>query len=312
MSLSEFAYTVLLKNASLKSFANKIILSLLPTTTKIGPAIVHINPTDPVISGALTLGVFERHEIAFFLRSCREGMTVVDVGANVGIYTAIAMHLTKAKGKIISIEPHPESLKYLTRTVDANKLVLSPEDVPFVQIEAVAASCREDIARLFVNPNNKGDNRLYVSDITPAINSTEVRTRTIDGILKDLGIKTMEYLKLDVQGCELDVLEGAENTIRASPSVIILSEFWPDGLRRSRGQDAATRYLELLKDLDFKTYQLKRNGLRPLRGQHDVESMIRKLKGRQYTNIVCLKAVSTENLSLGRGIRSAPTLNSRT
>ena len=86
-TLAEFIYTRLLRPAPVRRVTNAILLSIVPKTVRVGPAIVHLNPSDPVISGALALRVFERDELAFFSQRCRAGMTVLDVGANVGLYT---------------------------------------------------------------------------------------------------------------------------------------------------------------------------------------------------------------------------------
>ena len=180
-TFAEFIYTELLRPAPLKRAANAILLSLIPKTVRVGPAIVHLNPSDPVVSGALTLRVFERDELAFFSRSCREGMTVVDVGANVGVYSALAMHLTGASGNVISIEPHAESHRFLELTIRANA-----ETKAQSHIFECAASDREGIAQLFLNPQNKADNRLYRSEQTPCAQTASIQLRTIDSIMNFL------------------------------------------------------------------------------------------------------------------------------
>jgi len=296
MTLSEFIYTVMLKPPLLKKAVNRLILSLLPETVNVGPAIVHLNPKDPVVSGALSFGVFERDELAFFARSCGEGMTVIDVGANVGTYTACAMHHIKNSGVVVAIEPHAESRQYLLRTIDANAKKLPPENLPRVHVSDTAAASSEGVARLFVNPNNKGDNRLYRSELTPEIDSLQIRTRTIDAILQDLGIHSADYIKLDIQGCEFDAVRGAQKTIENSERMIILSEFWPEGLRQASGQHASA-YLELLSTLGFSIYELRSDKMNPLRGTHDFNSLISRLSGRKYTNIACLKAISPEQIN---------------
>ena len=91
MSLAEFVYTVLLKPRPLRRAANAAIRAMLPQRVRVGGATVWLNPDDPVISGALTLGQFERGEIAFFRSRFGADMTFVDVGANVGLYSAIAL-----------------------------------------------------------------------------------------------------------------------------------------------------------------------------------------------------------------------------
>lgn len=296
MTLSEFIYTVILKPPPLKRAANRLILSLLPKTVNIGSAIVHLNPQDPVVSGALSLGVFERDELAFFARFCREGMTVIDVGANVGTYTACAMHRIKNNGVVVAIEPHAESRQYLVRTIDANAKKLSPENLPRVHVSDAAAASFEGAARLFVNPNNKGDNRLYCSELTPENDSVEIRSRTIDAILQDLGIHSADFMKLDIQGYEFEAVQGARKTIENSKRMIILSEFWPDGIRQASSQHASA-YLELLSNLGFAIYELKSDKMILLRGTDDFNSLISRLSGRKYTNIACLKAISPEQIN---------------
>src|ERR1700694_4432842 len=114
MHLSEFVYTVLLKPAPLRRAANALIKAMLPRTVSVSGSVICINPDDPVVSGALTLRVYEKAEIAFFRRHFRKDMTFIDVGANVGLYTALAMATPDFRGKIIAVEPHGESRRNLT------------------------------------------------------------------------------------------------------------------------------------------------------------------------------------------------------
>jgi FkbM family methyltransferase len=273
-TLAEFIYTRLLRPAPVRRVTNAILLSVIPNTVRVGRAIVHLNPSDPVISGALALRVFERRELAFFTRSCREGMTVVDVGANVGLYTALAMRLTGADGTVVAIEPHTESRRFLEMTIKANAGTRTQ-----VHVSDCAASDHEETRLLFVNPQNKADNRLYRSEATPYAQSAPVQLRTIDAILVDLGIHTIDILKIDAQGSEFSAITGAANSIRNSPGMMLLSEFWPDGIRQA-GR-APERYLELLRDLGLTLFELKRTRLLPL--SSDWPS---RLIGSRYLNLI--------------------------
>jgi FkbM family methyltransferase len=274
-TLAEFIYTRLLRPPPLRQAANAIILSIVPETVRVGPATIHLNPSDPVMSGALALRVFERRELAFFMRSCRERMTVVDVGANVGVYTALAMHLTGCNGTVVAIEPHAESQRFLRLTINANAATRTP-----AHVFDCAASDREGTAQLFVNPHNKADNRLYRSEATPSAQSASVQLRTIDALLNELGIHRVDILKIDVQGSELSAIAGAAKTIRNSPGMLLMSEFWPDGIRQAAGC-APERYLELLQDLGLGLFRLERKRLSPL-----ASDATRRLKGGEYMNLV--------------------------
>jgi FkbM family methyltransferase len=277
-SLAEFIYSELLRPAPLKRVANSIILSILPKTVRLGPAIVHLNPADPVVSGALTLRVFERQEIAFFLQACRSGMTVIDIGANVGVYTALAMHCAGPNGKVVAIEPHAESRQFLAKTIDANAERLLSHARPHVF--DCAAADHDGIGRLFLNPDNKADNRLYRSDATRNIQSSPVQFRTVDGMLAELGIEKIDILKIDVQGSEFSAISGAAKTIKNSKGMILLTEFWPDGIRQASGRDPQC-YLDLLRELGLNLYELKRGTLAPI-----TPDLIERLTGRRYTNLV--------------------------
>src|SRR6478752_7150999 len=102
MTLAEFVYTVICAPRPLKRAVNWLLLKIIPKRIKVGPAEVCLDPADPVISGAVTFGVYEKDELRFFQEHCVPGMVVVDIGANVGIYTALALRLTSPNGIVVS------------------------------------------------------------------------------------------------------------------------------------------------------------------------------------------------------------------
>jgi len=293
MPFSEFLYTVVFRPYLIKKLANKAILATLPDTVRVGPAVICLNPQDPVVSGALSLALYERPELKLASQIFREGMTIVDVGANIGLYTALAMHYLKGRGRILAFEPHPESCQFLTHTVELNAARLAENERPRVDILDFAASASEGNAQLFTNPTNKGDNRLYFFSSARDSEALPVRVTTIDSVLHDFKIANIDFLKLDVQGHEFEVIQGAQATLHASPNVIILSEFWPDGIRQSCDRDGM-EYLSFLADLNFMIYQVHGNKLRPIRGNNDFESIVSRLKGRKYTSLLCTKNLQLE------------------
>jgi FkbM family methyltransferase len=280
MSLSEFVYTVLLRPAPLRRLANAALLSIIPKTVRVGPATVHLNPNDPVLSGALALHVFERQEIRFFTKTCKPSMVVLDVGANVGLYTALAMHHCPY-GRVIAIEPHAESRSFLRETITANSNPLNARSEVF----DCAASDHEGRATLFLNPGNKGDNRLYQSDMTPC--AQPVQLRTIDAMLAQIGIFSIDLLKLDVQGSEFSALVGAKKTIMNSPTLTLMTEFWPEGIHQVSGR-CPRDYLDLLCDFGLSLYELRSGQLRPI-----ANDLAERLTGRRYANVIGIKTSRT-------------------
>jgi len=133
---------------------------------------------------------------------------------------------------------------------------------------------------LFRNPNNRGDNRLYENDLCPE--QTTVESKPVDSILAELGIGSVDLIKIDVQGFEGHVVQGMKETLNRSPKATLLMEFWPWGLSQA-GSDARD-LLAILEGLGFVLFELKKDGLLKIVSSHS--ALIERLKGRQYTNLV--------------------------
>jgi len=276
MSIPEFIYAVLLRPKPLRKLANALIRAALPSQIRRDGATVILNPNDPVVSGALALRVYEKTETRFFKSACKPGMTFLDVGANIGLYTALALPRIGSTGRVVALEPDSESFEYLRKTAIANHA----DNVTCIR---KAAADYSGVMKLFVSENNRGDNRLYDNEL--ATGSYEVEVAPLDLLLKELGIGAVDLVKIDVQGFEGHVLRGMRETVARSPNLTILMEFWPHGL-----QCAQTDPAELLTDLQemgLAVFELTSGGsLRPVA---DRKALIEKYPGRQYTNIVASK-----------------------
>ncbi len=271
--LAEFVYCYLLRPWPLRQLTNWTIRRLLPKQLKFGEAVVILNPNDPVVSGALTFGVYEKAETKFFQTACHSGMTFLDVGANIGYYTALAARAVGPTGKIIALEPDPESFKYLEQTIAAN-------GTENVQAFPVAASDAPATLPLYISADNRGDNRLYATgESRPQV---EVKAVATDALLAENKIDTVDLIKIDVQGYEPKVIAGLCDTITRSPKLTLLTEFWPKGIRDAG--DGPQDFLNTLRDLGLTLHELKADGeLTELTADAD---LIAHHQGRRYTNLV--------------------------
>jgi FkbM family methyltransferase len=273
MSIPEFIYTVLLKPRPLRLAANGLIRNVTPSRLKRHGAVLMLNPRDPVISGSLSFGVYERLETAFFLKVCRRGMVFLDIGANIGYYSALAARRVGPEGRIVALEPDLESFHYLKETVAAN----GARNVVCVPKGAAAVS---GSMRLHVSPDNRGDNRLYANEL--AVDSYEVEVVAVDELLDELEIPAVDLIKMDVQGFEGHVLNGMMETIRRSRRLVLLSEFWPHGLRSAQTDPA--EFLYQLQAAGLRIYELHPGGR--LVSMRTPTSLVNRYRGRRYTNIV--------------------------
>ena len=224
--LAEVVYTVLLRPRPLRRIAHRILLRLIPEKVRIDGIDLLLNPRDPVLSPAVAFGVYEPWEQQLFRTLCRPGDTVVDIGANVGLYTAIAARAVGSAGRVISLEPHLESYSYLQKTIAINGLT---------HVRAVNAACGDHSGTvdLFLTDENKADSRLY--DVTGARPRTTVEMVTLDDLLEREGVRKVDVIKMDIQGAEALALKGMRRTLRTPGKLTLVCEFWPWGITAAGG-----------------------------------------------------------------------------
>jgi len=288
MSFAQFIYTEVLKPKPLKALTNAILLKIIPESIQIGPATLYLDPNDPVVSGALTLRVYELSEQALFAKYLHGDMTLVDIGANMGLYTAVSMHHLDAEGRIVALEPFPQTFEFLQKNVTANQT--NGRACPRVDAFNLAATPEPCLIDLRLNPENRADNRLYRGTYQgkpEEWDTLPVEGRPVDDVLAEIGIEQVNFVKIDIQGYEQKAISGFQKTLERSQNVIILSEFWPKGLKEAGG--SAEEYLQMLKNLGFTLYTLNERPHGSVTPLLDCDALIARLTGRKYTDIVGVK-----------------------
>jgi len=145
---------------------------------------------------------FESNVLKVFKPSI--GDVVLDVGANVGKYSIHIADLVGAEGKVIALEPFNETFDILCENIIENKFE------KIVKPVRIAVSDRKGKAKMYFLRNWWGLNSIVE---TPGENYVEVNTDTIDSILSELKIKKVDWMKIDVEGAEYDVLSGCMDTL---------------------------------------------------------------------------------------------------
>ena len=165
--------------------------------------------------------LFEPQTTQYLLQTLQPGWTVFDIGANRGYVTLIAAQKVGPAGRVHSFEPNPQVLSELRSHVKRNGLT----DRVLVSAEALSDRCDEQVT-FFVSTleSNTG-----LSSLTPAADLLErqtlsaehtisVKTITLDEYVRSQGLTSaIDLIKIDVEGAELLVLRGAEQTLRTMP-----------------------------------------------------------------------------------------------
>jgi FkbM family methyltransferase len=145
-----------------------------------------------------------------------EGDVVVDVGAYIGRHTLIASKRVGKSGKVIAIEPDPKNFEILKHNVQANQLTN-------VVLLSVAASNREGFVRLYL-----GDSGGWSSSFVVTGKQVDVPCSTLDALLEKLGIEKVDWMKVDVEGAALAVLDGSTRLLRRSRNLKVIVEIHPN------------------------------------------------------------------------------------
>ncbi|MGI9012282.1 MAG: FkbM family methyltransferase [Nitrososphaeraceae archaeon] len=151
------------------------------------------------------------------------GDIVVDVGSHIGHHTLIAAKRVGPKGKVISIEADPKNFEILNKNIELNRL---KDNVITINC---AVSSKEEKIKLYT-PEEESGNTIYntiISDrVSPEENFVEINANTLDNLLNENGIsvKEVNWIKIDVEGAELEVLKGAHEILSESKNITLLIE----------------------------------------------------------------------------------------
>lgn len=176
-----------------------------------------VQPVTPVGWNVLLFGSYEPELRAIFRAAVPEGGVAVDVGANVGWHSLLMARLAGPSGRLVAVEPNPSVRAKLIDNLVANRL----ENVIVIPF---AISAAEGWFRFHGPPaadGSSGSGHLLSRDALPTSASFDVETRRLDTVLAEAGVGRLDLMKIDVEGFEWPVLQGAENSIeRFRPQVV--------------------------------------------------------------------------------------------
>ena len=157
-------------------------------------------------------------------RVLRPGDVFVDIGAHLGIHILAAARAIQGLGNIIAFEPFESSCNLIRKTIRMNGF----ERITEIHQAAISNVTGE---QQFYLAAGSAQHSLYsFEDTGPSGESVVVPSFKLDDVLAN---KTrINLIKIDVEGAETDVIEGATLTIERHPDIAIIVEFGPTHLKR--------------------------------------------------------------------------------
>jgi len=150
--------------------------------------------------------------------SIKPGDVVIDCGAHVGVFTAQA--LRQGASKVVAIEPERVNLECLRRNFQ-NEIASGQ-----VIIVSKGVWSSETTLGLRIAPDNSGANTVVFQHDWP---TTTIQVTTIDSLVKQLGLRRVDYIKMDIEGAAREALTGAAMTLkRFRPRLMIEAYHRPD------------------------------------------------------------------------------------
>ncbi|HEV2150147.1 MAG TPA: FkbM family methyltransferase [Longimicrobiaceae bacterium] len=208
------------------------------------------------------------------------GDTVVDVGANVGVYTRVLSELVGPTGRVVSVEPVPQTFSLLSHNI---------RSLGMANVRAVnaAVSDRDATVTMEVPKYDSAGENYYEAHVIPGDETGQARTEnrrvqarslTLDSITD--GLDPVTFVKCDVEGHELACIAGSESLIRKDrPAWLIEVSGDPD-----LSGTGASRLFELLEDESYRPWFF------------DGRQVVRRRPGDHSTNYFFLAEAHVQRL----------------
>jgi FkbM family methyltransferase len=199
-------------------------------------------------------GVWEESTEAVLRNLIRPGMTVFEIGANVGFFTLLLSHLVGDRGRVIAFEADPDLAQIVRDNIELNGFHRRTR----VFAEAISDGAAGEV--IFHRAlRHRGNGSLLPIEQTPhnpeGVRETiTVPATSLDRICARLDRTVPHALKIDAEGAEPAILRGAAETLASPLLRILMLEFAPSFLK-SAGEDPRA-YLERIKRAGFRLHRI--------------------------------------------------------
>jgi FkbM family methyltransferase len=163
-------------------------------------------------------GVREKNSVGVFFKEYRPDMNTIDLGANLGYYLLMEASVRKkynGKGTIYAIEPNPYTFEYLNKNIKLNNY----SDIKTMNL---AIGEKKEVKPFYLSKNWNCSRFVPGPDTSDIVEVKEMKIETLDNLFAK---KKIDFIRMDVEGFEFNILRGAKKLIADNPNIAIFFEF---------------------------------------------------------------------------------------
>lgn len=187
-------------------------------------------------------GTYEPFKTRMIQRLLQPGMTYVDIGTNKGYFAVLAARLLHGTGQVLAFEPEPWNCRCVRHSIDANAYAN-------IRLFELAVGDANKVASLHLG-NKSGWHSILPNLPQCGRDTIEVQQRCLDSILDELEVTQVDVVKIDVEGVELRVLDGARETLTRNSDIVLLMDLHP------YLGTSSIAVCDFLQDLGFQLYEM--------------------------------------------------------
>jgi len=231
------------------------------------------------------LKVLEAYEGTLLSTYCQPGMTVLDIGSNIGFHTLRAARSVGDAGRVYAFEPDPYNANTLRHNVALNHL-------SNVTVIEKAVGKKNGTVSLWTSGYHSGDHRIYRPTRDCKRQQVKVDIVALDEFFD--ASQQIDLIKMDIQGAEGLALRGMRRVLDSNPAIILLMELWPSGISQTGCSPEAE--LNNLERSGFVLDSVNEEGKELVRIK-DIRTFIHKLSNKRYANILARRPKVAESAS---------------
>jgi FkbM family methyltransferase len=223
---------------------------------------------------------YEVDTFALIKNLVKEGMCVIDIGANRGYYTMFLAKSVREKGKVYAVEPQKCNQVLIDKSIKQNKF-------SNVKIIPYALSNRVGNVPFYVEYKGAGTGSIYKEREDRIKHKYIIEAVTLDYYFEKEGWPKVDLIKMDIEGAEKSVLEGGKEFFLRNPQAKLIVEFCPTVLYRIG--ITCESFFESLQKVGFNKFFLIREKLYQIDLTVGLQDIIDRVPINGFDNIYCYR-----------------------